>query len=66
MKINEFTRNLSIWCNNEEKSLLEMISEPRDINTFNDHQKFIIESLIRKNLLIKIEGKNSIYVYPNI
>lgn len=65
MKINEFVRKIDVWMNQEERNLLESISEPRSVNSFNEREKAIIESLIRKSLLIKVQGKHSSYVYPN-
>jgi hypothetical protein len=65
MRINEFVRNIDVWMNQEERSLLESISEPRSVSSFNERERAIIESLIRKSLLIKVQGKHSSYVYPN-
>jgi hypothetical protein len=65
MRINEFVRNIDVWMNQEERSLLESISEPRSVSSFNERERSIIESLIRKSLLIKVQGKHSSYVYPN-
>lgn len=66
MRINELARKLETWMNNEEKDLLESISEPRPIASFTERERTIIESLIRKSLLIKVQGKHSSYVYPNV
>lgn len=65
MKLNEFTRNLKIWINNEEQALLEKVLEPVLMNSFTEREQVIIESLIRKNLLIKVNGQHSTYIYPN-
>ncbi len=66
MKINEFVKNLDVWTSAEEKRLLETITEPRVVASFNEREKTIIDSLIRKSLLIKVQGKQSSYVYPNV
>ncbi len=66
MKINEFTKSIKVWTNKEESELLETITEPRTVNSFNERERTIIESLIRKSLLIKVQGKQSSYVYPNV
>ena len=66
MKVNEFVRKLDVWTSQEEKSLLENITEPRIVASFNEIEQAIIESLIRKSLLIKVQGKHSSYVYPNV
>lgn len=65
MKINEFVRSLDTWCTNEELELLEKITEPRLINSFEEREKFVLENLIRKSLVIKVNGNESVYVYPN-
>lgn len=66
MKLNEFTRGLNVWTSNEEKQLLEKIQEPTMIASFQERDQTIIESLIRKNLLIKVQGHHAVYVYPNV
>ena len=66
MKLNEFTRDLSIWTSNEEQHLLTKINEPIMLNSFEEREQTIIESLIRKNLLIKVQGHHAVYVYPNV
>jgi hypothetical protein len=65
MKINEFVRSLDTWCTNEELELLEKLTEPRLINSFEEREKFVLENLIRKSLVIKVNGNESVYVYPN-
>lgn len=65
MRINELAKSLDIWINNEERDLLESINEPRPIASFSERDRTIIDSLIRKSLLIKVQGKHSSYVYPN-
>jgi hypothetical protein len=66
MKVNEFVRHIKVWMNQEERSLLENITEPRVLTSFDEREQSIIESLIRKSLLIKVQGKHSSYVYPNV
>lgn len=66
MKINEFVKNLEVWTSKEEKDLLESITEPVILAGFNDRERTIIDGLIRKSLLIKVQGKHSSYVYPNV
>jgi hypothetical protein len=66
MKVNEFVRRVDVWTNHEERSLLEGITEPRVLTSFNEREQSIIDSLIRKSLLIKVQGKHSSYVYPNV
>jgi len=66
MKINEFVRKIDVWTSKEEQELLETITEPSILAGFNEREQSIIESLIRKSLLIKVQGKHSSYVYPNV
>lgn len=66
MRVNEFVRQVDVWTNQEERNLLEGITEPRVLASFNEREQSIIDSLIRKSLLIKVQGKHSSYVYPNV
>ncbi len=66
MNLNEFTRGIEIWRSNEERELLEKIKELTPLSTFEEREKTIIESLVRKNLLIKVKSKENTYVYPNV
>lgn len=66
MKLNELSRNLNIWTSNEERKLMSEILEPRPLDTFTERDQTIIETLVRKNLLIKVKGQHTVYVYPNI
>jgi|LauGreDrversion4_2_1035121.scaffolds.fasta_scaffold318158_1 hypothetical protein len=66
MKVNEFVKNLEVWTSSEEKDLLESITEPKVLASFDERDRTIIDSLIRKSLLIKVQGKHSSYVYPNV
>lgn len=66
MKVNEFVRKVEVWTSKEEKELLESITEPKVVSSFDERDRTIIDSLIRKSLLIKVQGKHSSYVYPNV
>jgi hypothetical protein len=66
MKVNEFVKNLKVWTSKEEQDLLESITEPTVEALFDERERTIIDSLIRKSLLIKVQGKHSSYVYPNV
>jgi len=65
MKLNELTRSMEIWTSNEEQQLLAGITEPMPLAAFDERQKTVIESLVRKNLLITVDGKETTYIYPN-
>lgn len=45
--------------------MLARITEPKMLEGFEERDRTIIESLVRKNLLIKVKGKHATYVYPN-
>ena len=66
MKLNELTRSLNTWTSNEEKQLLEKILGPTVVDSLEERERTIIEGLIRKNLLIKVQGQHAVYVYPNV
>jgi hypothetical protein len=66
MKLNELTKSLNIWTSNEEQQLLNSINEPLPLAAFSEREKTIIESLVRKSLLIIVNGQESTYIYPNI
>lgn len=65
MKAHELTNNVNIWRTNEEQCVLDKINEPKRVEAFEERDQTIIENLVRKNLLIKVQGKHSTYVYPN-
>lgn len=66
MKLNELVKNLNTWTSIEEQKVLEGWHEPKIINAFTEREQAIIETLIRKSLVIKVQGKYGTYVYPNV
>jgi hypothetical protein len=58
MKINELIGNFIIWTTREEDALLRRLESVSYLNSFNEHDQFIIEGLIRKSLVIKIGDSN--------
>ena len=58
MKINELIGNFVIWTTREEDALLRRLESVSYLNSFNEHDQFIIEGLIRKSLVIKIGDSN--------
>jgi len=66
MKLNELVRSLDTWTSKEERDVLHRITGLVSIKTFEDHEKFVIEGLIRKSLVIRVQGANNeSYIYPN-
>jgi hypothetical protein len=59
MKINELLNGFSIYTSLEEQSLLKKLQSPVLLDSFNERERFIIEGMIRKSLVIKIGDINS-------
>lgn len=66
MKLSELVRKLNTWTSLEEQTVLEGWTEPKMLQAFTEREQAIIETLIRKSLVIKVQGKYGTYVYPNI
>lgn len=58
MKINELLKDFKIYTTNEEKEVLMKLTQPKYLSEFSERDKFIIETLIRKSLVIKIGNIN--------
>lgn len=58
MKLNELVKTFEIYTSNEEKQLLQRLNYPQPLGNFSEHDKFIIEGMIRKSLVIKIGDTN--------
>ncbi len=63
MKLSDIN-NIHIWRSDEEQKVLDRIVEPLAIESVDERTQSLIETLIRKNLLTKVKGKNATYVYP--
>ncbi|NDG30354.1 hypothetical protein EB118_09815 [bacterium] len=61
MKVNEILTDFQIWTSKEERRVLEQLRVSRPLNSFPEHDQFIIEQLIRKSLVIKIGER-----FPNV
>lgn len=48
----------SIFTTKEEEAMLKRLQGPMFLNTFNERERFIIEGMIRKSLVIKIGQTN--------
>lgn len=64
MKINELLGEFKIWTTREEEAILERLKSVSYLSSFDEHERFIIEGLIRKSLVIKI-GDNDPKVIAN-
>lgn len=65
MKINELISDFAIFMSNEEKLVYKNITEPTPINQFNERQRFLIDNLVRKSMVSKLDKNGLILVYPN-
>lgn len=58
MKINELLGEFTIYRSREEDDMLKRLTEAAFLNSFSERDRFIIEGLIRKSLVIKIGDVN--------
>lgn len=65
MKINELISSFTVQITNEEEALLEKIQGPSYLEMFNERERFVIENLIRKNLVSKIKRNSTYMVMKN-
>lgn len=61
----DILENFSIQVSNEEKALLDSLNGPRSIEDFSERERFILENLIRKSLVTKINDGRSYKVEAN-
>lgn len=66
MKINELIHDFEIFTTNEENEVLESMSGTMPIETYTEREQKIIENLIRKSLVQKIQkDKDTVLVRKN-
>ena len=65
MKLNELVGNFNIYTTNEEKAVLSKIDDIMSIDTFTEREQTIIENLIRKSLVSKVQQRGSTLVMAN-
>jgi hypothetical protein len=58
MKINELLNGFTIYTTREEDAMMERLKTAVPLSSFNEHDQFIIEGMIRKSLIIKIGSNN--------
>jgi hypothetical protein len=58
MKINELLNGFKIYTSREEDAMLQRLQGPVYLESFNERDRFIIEGMIRKSLVIKIGNTN--------
>jgi hypothetical protein len=65
MKLNELITEFDIYMTNEERALYEQLDTVVPFIQFNERQRVIVNNLIRKSLVSKIQHKNQIMVARN-
>jgi hypothetical protein len=65
MKINELITKFTIAMSNEEAELLGRINTATSIHEFSERERVVIEGLVRKSLLSKINRNGNILVVAN-
>ena len=58
MKINELISDFTIFTSREDDAILERLKGAAYLNSFSERDRFIIEGLVRKSLVIKIGDHN--------
>jgi len=65
MKLNELIEDFTIFTTNEEKQVLSKIDDMMSLDTFTEREQAIIENLIRKSLVSKVQQRGSTLVMAN-
>lgn len=65
MKICEIEDGTKIMVSNEEKSVMQKIKDFAMIETFNEREQYIIDSLVKKSLVTRVSRNNSYLVVTN-
>lgn len=67
MKIKDVIEQFEIFISNEENEILEKMEDrflPR--TDFNERERYILENLVRKSLIQKIQKQNDCYYRKNL
>ena len=54
MNINELISGFEIYTTNEEREVLDRLTQPVKLTALNQRERVIVENMIRKSLVIKI------------
>ena len=65
MRINELITEFTIQTSNEEKDILGKLKSAKNLDTFMERDQEVINQLIRKSLVRKIEQDNNTMVVAN-
>lgn len=65
MKLKELLSSKNIFTTNEEQELLNSLDTPCFYESFQPRQQFVIDSLVRKNLISKVRRDSGTVVVKN-
>lgn len=65
MRVNELISSFDIATNNEEKSILNNMSGAEPLASFSERDQVIIQGLIRKSLISKVQNNSTTLVVKN-
>ena len=65
MRINELVTEFTIHTSNEEKEVLGKLKSAKNLDTFMERDQEVINQLVRKSLVRKIEQDNNVMVVAN-
>ena len=65
MRINELIQEFTIQTSNEEKDMLSKLQSIKNLDTFMERDQEVINQLVRKSLVRKIEQDNKVMVVAN-
>ncbi|ASF00669.1 hypothetical protein [uncultured virus] len=65
MRINELIQEFTIQTSNEEKEVLGKLKSAKNLDTFMERDQEVINQLVRKSLVRKIEQDNKVMVVAN-
>ena len=65
MRINELIQEFTIQTSNEEKDMLSKLQSIKNLDTFMERDQEVINQLVRKSLVRKIEQDNNVMVVAN-
>ncbi len=65
MKINELIKGFSVFTTNEERAILESMTDLAPLSSFNERERVIIADLVRKSLITKVVYNGHIMVKKN-
>ena len=65
MRINELIQEFTIQTSNEEKDMLSKLQSIKNLDTFMERDQEVINQLVRKSLVRKIDRNGSTMVVAN-